>query len=289
MNGNEFLDKMELIDPAYLEAAEAAPKKMKKAARIRRFSVAACLCLAIAGTVTAYQQQNAPGEYLPVPNPDGTVRYEKVPEVWPSHPILRPGDEGYIAPVPTLPPPPEDSSALPNTNGAIEFTTPPSVEVNHGVFLPNNVTEFPDVKPHISYFGDAAYSIDYAINNGCAVLSLSLQSAMAHYGDTANYRVYIELFRDGVQISASSETAFAEAQRLGELGFTPVLETFRQTLPDGSVSETYHFSLNTAERDQLENFPASEELGYMLTLYGEHFGEDTQPDTIVFNSAQSAP
>ena len=83
---------------------------------------------------------------------------------------------------------------------------------------------------------------------------------------------------------------FAEAARLGELGYTPVLETFRQTLPDGSVSETYHFSLNTAERDQLENFPASEDLGDILTLYGEHFGEDTQPDTVVFNSnVQSAP
>ena len=288
MNGNEFLDKMELIDPAYVEAAEAAPKKNKKAVRIRRFSVAACLCLAVAGTASAYLQQNAPGEYLPVPNPDGIIRYEKVPEVWPSHPILRPGDEGYIAPAPepTLAPPPEDSAG---TNGAVEFITPPSVEGSNGFFLPNNATEFPNIKPHISYYGDAAYSIDYAIANGAAVLSLSLQSAMEHYGDTANYRVYVELFRDGVQIAANSETALAEAQRLYDLGFTPVLETFRKTEDDGSVSETYHFSLNFAERELLENFPASEQLGYMLTLYGEYFGEDSQPDTVVFNSAQSAP
>ena len=30
MRGNEFLDKMELIDPAYVEAADATPKKKKR-------------------------------------------------------------------------------------------------------------------------------------------------------------------------------------------------------------------------------------------------------------------
>ena len=29
MRGNELLDKMELIDPAYIEAADAAPNKRK--------------------------------------------------------------------------------------------------------------------------------------------------------------------------------------------------------------------------------------------------------------------
>ena len=36
---------------------------------------------------------------MPVPKPDGTIERKPVPEVWPSHPILRPGDEGYVAPV----------------------------------------------------------------------------------------------------------------------------------------------------------------------------------------------
>ena len=285
MRGNEFLDKMALIDPAFVEAADAMPKK-KKAVRIRRFSVGACLCLAIAGTATAYLQQNAPDAHLPVPNPDGTIVRAEMPEEFPDHQILRPGDEGYIAPAPTpapFPAPaPEDA---PSTNGAIDgfVTSPP--ESSSGVFLPNNATEIPDIKPHISRYGDSAYSIDYAIGNGCAVRSLSLEAAMEHYGDTANYRVYIELFCDGVQIAANSEAAWAEAKRLGDLGYTPVLETFRKTLSDGSVSETYHFSLNFATRKQIENFPASENLGYMLTLYGEHFGESAQPDAVIFNSA----
>lgn len=33
MRGNELLDKMELIDPAYIEAADAAPNKRKSVGR----------------------------------------------------------------------------------------------------------------------------------------------------------------------------------------------------------------------------------------------------------------
>lgn len=47
MNGNELLDKMEWIDPAYIEAADAQPEFEKKR-RIRWGALAACICLAIA-------------------------------------------------------------------------------------------------------------------------------------------------------------------------------------------------------------------------------------------------
>ena len=50
MRGDEFLDKMELIDPAYVEAAEAETKK-KKNFWVKWGVVAACLCLAIIGTI----------------------------------------------------------------------------------------------------------------------------------------------------------------------------------------------------------------------------------------------
>lgn len=46
MRGNELLDKMELIDPAYVEAAEVLPKKKKKA-WVKWGAMAACLCLVI--------------------------------------------------------------------------------------------------------------------------------------------------------------------------------------------------------------------------------------------------
>ena len=49
MRGNEFLDKMELIDPAYVEAAEAK-QRSRKTAWVKLGAVAACLCLLIVGT-----------------------------------------------------------------------------------------------------------------------------------------------------------------------------------------------------------------------------------------------
>jgi len=51
MNGTELLYKMELIDPAYVEAADAAPLR-KKRPRSRWAVLAACLCLLV-GSVTA--------------------------------------------------------------------------------------------------------------------------------------------------------------------------------------------------------------------------------------------
>lgn len=50
MRGNDFLDKMELIDPAYVEAAEAKPKG-KKNVWLKWGTMAACLCL-IVGAIT---------------------------------------------------------------------------------------------------------------------------------------------------------------------------------------------------------------------------------------------
>lgn len=50
MNGNEFLDRMEWIDPAYVEAADMP--RIQKRSRIRPWFVAACLCV-LAGVMTA--------------------------------------------------------------------------------------------------------------------------------------------------------------------------------------------------------------------------------------------
>lgn len=53
MRGNEFLNKMDLIDPAYIEAADAAPKK-RKIWTGWRAAMAACICLVLlAGTAAA--------------------------------------------------------------------------------------------------------------------------------------------------------------------------------------------------------------------------------------------
>lgn len=58
MRGNEFLDKMELIDPAYVEAADAKPKK-KNHKGAKWGAMAACLCLAAVG-MAIWQRSTPP-------------------------------------------------------------------------------------------------------------------------------------------------------------------------------------------------------------------------------------
>lgn len=48
MRGNELLDKMELIEPAYVEAADTKPK-LRKHTWVKWCAMAACLCLVIGG------------------------------------------------------------------------------------------------------------------------------------------------------------------------------------------------------------------------------------------------
>lgn len=66
MRGNEFLDKMELIDPAYIEAADALPKKEKNA-WIKWVAAAACLCLIVGAATMLYRLNEHPTAPTPVP------------------------------------------------------------------------------------------------------------------------------------------------------------------------------------------------------------------------------
>jgi len=102
MRGKDFLNKMELIDSVYIEAAERKPVK-RRYAWVKWGAAAACFCLVLAGAFVASDLRNTPPA-MPVPNPDGTIQREEPPDVFPSHPILRPGDEGYIEPAPTQSP-----------------------------------------------------------------------------------------------------------------------------------------------------------------------------------------
>ena len=74
MRGNEFLDKMELIDLAYVEAADAKPKG-KKNIWVKLGAMAACLCLVIGG-FAAYQAgifKQAQKKMTQIQNPLHTV------------------------------------------------------------------------------------------------------------------------------------------------------------------------------------------------------------------------
>lgn len=273
MRGNEFLDKMELIDPAYIEAADTEAKKGQRA-WVKWGTMAACLCLVIAGAAVMPRETNIPA--APVPRPDFSAEpipdRGKMPDEFPEHTILRPGDEGYIAPEATPEPAPENPVYGFMINGAYEYV------------------ETEGVKNMISGYGELSPKKDMAISDGGACFSAALEEAMAHYGDTVRYRVFIELYSEGVQISSGGERALEEAQRLCDLGYIVAMETFTQTEDHGeyvTTTATYYFTLH-AEYEQLKSFVADQSLGYYIMLYDEGVGIPSSSYGVVFNGAISA-
>ena len=63
MRGNEFLNKMELIDPAYIEAAEAAPRRRGQGWVKRIGAIAACLALLLSLGLGTYAYAAEVKEY----------------------------------------------------------------------------------------------------------------------------------------------------------------------------------------------------------------------------------
>ncbi|KIR01402.1 hypothetical protein P261_00216 [Lachnospiraceae bacterium TWA4] len=54
MRGNEFLDKMDLVDPSFIESASQLKQKRKQPLWIKWGSIAACICLIIIGGVKLF-------------------------------------------------------------------------------------------------------------------------------------------------------------------------------------------------------------------------------------------
>ena len=141
MRGHEFLDHMELIDPAYVEAADQLPKK-KKQTFIKWGALAACLCLAIAGAALLPKLQNDPAlgpEPAPAPAPGEVILREEEPEVYPEHPILHPGDEEYVVPAPE--PEEPDEREHPREIGTIVFNEPTASMDVCRTYIPGCFTE----------------------------------------------------------------------------------------------------------------------------------------------------
>lgn len=270
MRGNELLNKMALIAPAYLAEAEAGVVPKRKTVWARWGALAACLCL-ITGVCLIPALQNEPPAPpvpavptgTPAPNPDGSIERESEPAVYPPHTILKPGDEGYIAPAETVTPGQTHNSFAPFIGAVTE-----------GADLPN-------VTPMISHFGETGHREIKPVQNGEVHLSPALRAAMEHYGNSANYRVLVILFRDGQAIPGKDEAAWLETDRLGTLGYIVAMETYGPI--DDPAAGVTDFTLH-ATHTQLEAFPAAGDFGYALMLYCEYFGESAAEDTpVVFN------
>lgn len=64
MRGNELLDRMDLIDPEYVEAAERMPAK-KTRIPTGWIATAACLCILLAGTIAGIRPATSPDQTEP--------------------------------------------------------------------------------------------------------------------------------------------------------------------------------------------------------------------------------
>lgn len=104
MSKDRVVDSLGRIDDDMIQSVEALRQKKKRLAWTKWGAMAACFCLIVASAFVIPRITDSGPGYVPVPNPDGTIQRDEPPDVYPSHPILRPGDEGYVDPAPTLNP-----------------------------------------------------------------------------------------------------------------------------------------------------------------------------------------
>lgn len=134
MRGNELLDHMNLIDPAYVEAADKLPIK-KKRPIVKWSALAACLCLAAAGILLLpKQQKQALG--APVPSPSETIERGGTPEVNPMPPSSEQSDEPH-EPIPEEP----EEQEQPMDPGTFLFNEPTASMDICRAYIPGCFTE----------------------------------------------------------------------------------------------------------------------------------------------------
>ncbi len=271
MKGNEFLNKMELIDPAYVEAADVTVTK-RKIPWGKWIAMAACLCIVTVGAFAVPWDSGVNDISYIAPDTTGDLADEIAV------------DKNH----------PEDETGTPSVNSAVEVmtvpdTTPvtePAIEpaISGPYYTPNN-TEAVDPMPMISSYGDVSYVPGMTVTDGDVVFSDSLLAAMEHHGDNVNYRVLVEFFSGGNHVSSGGQTALDEMNRLSDLGYIVAFETYMETKEHGEYVEaeaTYYFTIH-ATYEQLQNFAANDALGYSVMLYDEYFGVVRPLDMPIYN------
>jgi hypothetical protein len=133
----------------------------------------------------------------------------------------------------------------------------------------------------IASFGETKMDGDISVNNGGVVFSDALIGAMAQYGGDVEYRVIVELFSDGTQIDCACKEGKKEMQRFAAEGYTVAFESYN----DGYVDHNYFTLHATAEQLDSSSFPASEQYGYCVLLYGERIDGIDQPPEAVSGGA----
>ena len=132
MSKDRVVDSLGRIDDDMIQSVEALRRKKKRPEWKKWGAMAACLCLIVASAFAIPRITDPSPGYVPAPNPDGTIQRVEPPDVYPSHPILRPGDEGYIDPAPTL---------NPQTPWTIHYNEVSSIIAANRAFIKGSFTE----------------------------------------------------------------------------------------------------------------------------------------------------
>ena len=146
---------------------------------------------------------------------------------------------------------------------------PQPISETSSAFLPN-ITEpdeeaYPTLTMIESYPGDGTEAYyDYAVNNGAVGYSQPLTDAMTYYGDAVLYRVYVEIFKDGVQLAPDDAEVTELMYSLVNDGIVSAIETVYQDKQPIATYNTLH-----ATYDQLQQFQGDPNHGWMLFLYAE--------------------
>ena len=183
----------------------------------------------------------------------------------------------------TTSPTTENTTSSTIENDADVTTVPTqSEQAGNGICIGigDNGAQTQPIIPMISSY-DSGFIIDedIAVMNGEFELSYSLTSALNEYGDTVRYRVILEPFKDGAAVNVDDIIAAKEPDRLVAEGYTVALETYF----DGY--EEHNYVTLHAEAEQLYYFSAGSDFGYLISLYGEHFGNDRNENIIVYNGS----
>lgn len=113
-----------------------------------------------------------------------------------------------------------------------------------------------------SYPEDAVYCYA-APENGEVFCSVPLKHAMEEYGDGVLYRVVVDLFCDGEEIRPESGEAKLAMEGVIELGYTVLWENC------DNGGEVRRYYILHATRQQLTEFDAGEEYGYVIRFFDE--------------------
>ena len=119
-------------------------------------------------------------------------------------------------------------------------------------------------------------SVDmYAHTEGTFAIAYPVTMAMNEYGDDADYRVCVELFKGGNGGTVYDYASLvAEMKRLYSLGYTAGVESYT------NGGSTTYFLWIQATREQVRSFQPSSEYGYILMFPYSNQGTS---ETVAFN------